>query len=224
MILSVHQPQYIPWLGYLDKIAKSDVFVYLDSCQYKHREFQNRNRIWTKNGELWLAVPVLVKGKRDQLIKDVEINQDSDWQKSHWRSLEMTYKKAPCFEVHREFFQKLYLERTWTRLIDLNICITEYLLQHFKIQTEIKIESSVGSAGLSNERILDICQRLNAHTYLSGAGAKTYIDRELFKQANIDLIFQDFKHPRYSQFNHSDFTPYMSSLDYIFNTDKALSF
>lgn len=222
MKISVHQPQYIPWLGYLHKIANSDMFIYLDSCQYKHREFQNRNRILTKNGELWLAVPVLVKGRRDQLIKDVEINKESDWQKSHWRSIEMAYKKSPYFEEHREFFQKLYLEKTWSFLIDLNISITEYLLKHFSINSEIKIESQVGSKGLSNERIIELCKKLGADIYLSGAGAKVYIEEGLYQKERISVEYQNFEHPHYEQFNNSNgFKAYMSSLDYIFNTNKT---
>lgn len=218
MILSVHQPQYIPWLGYFHKIAASDVFIYLDSCQYKHREFQNRNRILTSNGELWLAVPVLVKGRRDQLIKDVKINQDTDWQKAHWRSILVAYQKAPCFEQHREFFQKLYLEKKWTKLMDLNIAIIDYLLKHFKINTEIKVESHVGTSGVSNERIINLCTKTNCDIYLSGAGAKVYIDSKLFSDSNIRLEYQCFNHPRYAQFNNKEeFKPYMSSLDYIFN-------
>lgn len=225
MILSVHQPQYIPWLGYFEKIAKSDIFVYLDSCQYKHREFQNRNRILTKNGELWLAVPVYVKGRRDQLIKDVQINQDNDWQSAHWKSILMTYQKAPFFEQHRNFFQKIYTEKRWTFLMDLNISITEYLLKHFEINTSMKIESQIGSSGMSNDRIIDLCKKIDASVYLSGAGAKAYIDKDLFVQADIALEYQDFKHPVYEQFNNiNEFLPYMSSLDYIFNTDKPFRF
>lgn len=221
-VLSVHQPQYIPWLGYLEKIANSDIFIYLDSCQYKHREFQNRNRILTNNGELWLAVPVLVKGRRDQLIKDVMINRESDWQKSHWRSIEMTYKKAPHFEEHREFFQKLYLEDKWTSLMDLNIYITDYLLDHFAIKTNIAIESEIGSKGLSNERIIELCKNTSSDIYLSGAGAKVYMDERLFEKNGITVEYQDFHHPVYDQFNNkSEFLPYMSSLDYIFNTNKT---
>ena len=217
-ILSVHQPQYIPWLGYLDKIKNSDIFVYLDNCQYKHREFQNRNRILTKNGELWLAVPALVKGKRDQSIKEVKINNDSDWQKEHWRSISLAYSKAPGFTRHVEFFDGIYTNKKWTFLLDLNVAIIEYLLKQFEIKTPIKFESALNTSQTSTERIIEICKKTESDIYLSGSGAKAYMDEKRLSDEGIELRYQQFEHPVYKQFNNkSEFMPYMSSLDYLFN-------
>lgn len=217
-VLSVHQPQYIPWLGYFDKISQSDLFVYLDCCQYKHREFQNRNRILTANGELWLAVSVLVKGRRDQIIKDVEINQDSDWQKSHWKSIFTAYAKAPCFKSHASFFEDIYLHKEWKYLIDLNVTIVDYIMKQLKIDTPIKLESDIGTSDVSTERIIELCKKTESGVYLSGAGAKAYMQEERFVQEDIELQYQNFKHPEYQQFNNKeDFKPYMSTLDYLFN-------
>ena len=123
MILSVHQPQYLPWLGYFDKVADSDLFVFLDLPQYKKREFQNRNRIKGPQGEIWLAVPVLSKGKFEQPIKDVEIDNSQAWQRSHWGSLEQNLKKAPYWKDYADGLKPFY-EKRWDRLCELNLELT----------------------------------------------------------------------------------------------------
>src|ERR1035437_9913354 len=105
MILAVHQPQYLPWLGYFHKIANCDLFLFLDDVQYKKREFQNRNRIKTPSGDLWLTIPVITKGHFTQNIKDVQINKEEKWESQHWDSIVQNYSKAAHFAEHKEFFQ-----------------------------------------------------------------------------------------------------------------------
>ncbi len=128
MIVSVHQPQYIPWLGYFDKIDRSDCFVFLDQVQYKPREYQNRNKIRTKDGSIWLTVPVISKGMGRQKICDVKIDNSSDWQKRHWQNLKTWYGRAEFFKDHFMFFEEVYAER-WEKLIDLNVHIINFILR-----------------------------------------------------------------------------------------------
>jgi len=144
MILSVHQPQYIPWLGYFDKIDKSDCFVFLDQVQYKPREYQNRNRIRTKNGWLWLTVPVISKDLGRQEICDVKVNNDTNWQKKHWESLKSCYNKAPFFKEYYRFFESVYSAK-WEQLIELNIHIIKYLLKELNIEIPLYYESEIGT-------------------------------------------------------------------------------
>jgi hypothetical protein len=214
----VHQPQYIPWLGYLHKIAQSDLFVYLDCCQYKHREFQNRNRLWTPNGELWLAVPVQVKGKREQAIKDTMIDNSQKWGKSHFDSVRHTYAKAPQWHAHAAFFEETLCAKTWDRLMDVNTAITAYFLEQFGIATPIRLESEIGTTHESTERIIELCKKTGADCYLSGNGAKAYLDEARFAQEGLRLEYQHFTHPVYPQFNNNgSFQPYMSALDAMMN-------
>jgi len=216
--LAVHQPQYIPWLGYLHKIAQSDLFVYLDCCQYKHREFQNRNRILTSNGELWLAVPVQVKGKRDQAIKDTMIDNGQRWGKSHFDSMRHTYSKAPYWRDHALFLEEALCGKTWDRLMDVNIAITAYMLEVFGIATAIRLESEIGTTGESTERIIELCKKTGADGYLSGNGAKAYMDETRFAQEGLFLTYQHFTHPVYPQCTgKGSFQPYMSALDAMMN-------
>lgn len=220
MTLCVHQPQYLPWLGYFDKIIKSDCFVFLDKVQYKHREFQNRNKIRTKDGWIWLTVPVVTKGLRGQAVEDVEIDNSFKWQDEHLKSLKSWYSKAEFFKEYIGFFEKTYLEKSWGKLTDLNIHIIKYILEQFNIDNPIYLESEIGTACSATERIIELCKKLKATKYLSGQGGKDYLDEKLFAQEGIELLYQEFKHPVYRQCfskDENDFLPYMCVVDLLFN-------
>lgn len=219
MILSVHQPQYIPWLGYFDKIAKSDCFLFLDRVQYKPREFQNRNKIRTQEGWIWLTVPVVSKGKARQAICDCTIDNTFPWQRQHLKSLKVWYAKAKFFAEYFPFFEELYNE-SWEKLVDLNVHIINYILKQLSISKPIYFESQLDISRQRTDRIIEICQKLKADTYLSGIGGKEYLEEEKFAQAGIRLIYQNFIHPVYHQqfmVDENDFIPYMSVLDLLFN-------
>ncbi|MCX7661285.1 MAG: WbqC family protein [Candidatus Omnitrophica bacterium] len=219
MIVSVHQPQYLPWIGYFHKILKSDAFVFLDCVQYKTREFQNRNRIRTDKGWIWLTVPVITKGKRQQKISEVLIDNSSPWQRKHILSLETYYRKAEFFERYYPFFLETY-QRSWKRLMELNVHIISYILKELSINTNIYFESEIGTNSTGTERIIQICKKLNAEVYLSGIGGKDYLNEERFKEEGINLVYQDFKHPIYTQQfmrNKDDFVFNLSIVDLLFN-------
>ena len=219
MRLSVHQPQYIPWLGYFDKIAKSDCFVFLDEVQYKHREFQNRNKIRTKNGWIWLSVPVESKGKGRQRIRDIKIDDTFPWQHKHKGSLETWYGRAPFFKEHFPVFQEIF-EKKWEKLKDLNVYIIEYILKILNIKTPIYYESGLDIKSTKTDRIIEICRKLKADTYFSGIGGRQYLEEDRIKRAGLDLVYQEFRHPIYKQQfmkSKSDFIPYLSIIDLLFN-------
>ncbi len=219
MIVSVHQPQYIPWLGYFDKIAKSDCFVFLDCVQYKEREFQNRNKIRTKDGWGWLTVPVVSKGMGRQKISDVVIDNGFAWKKQHLKSWEVWYARAPFFKGHSAFFEKIYTTE-WDKLSQLNIFITQYVLEMLGIEKQILFESALQTTTTKTDRIIEICQKLKADVYLSGAGGRDYIEEDKFKAAGIELRYQDFIHPVYrQQFSASgkDFISHLSVFDLLLN-------
>ena len=219
MIVAVHQPQYIPWLGYFDKIDKCDCFVFLDNVQYKHREYQNRNKIRAKSGWMWLSVPVVYKGHSSQKVAEVVIDTSFDWQKKHWGSLVSDYGKAVFFEEYRPFFEAVYAKK-WERLIDLNIHIITYILKQLKIEKPLYYETAIGTTTQATDRIIEICKKLSADTYLSGIGGKVYLEEEKFTRSGIKLTYQNFAHPQYhQQFVTKDdpFLRYMSILDLLFN-------
>jgi hypothetical protein len=222
MTLSVHQPQYLPWLGYFDKIAKSDCFVFLDEVQYKPREFQNRNKIKTKDGWIWLSIPVKSKGKGRQKICDIKIDNNFSWQNQHKGSLKTWYGHAPFFRDYFPFFEQIF-ERKWEKLVDLNVYIIEYVLKQLAITRPIYFESALDIRNTKTDRIIEICQKLKADTYLSGIGGREYLEEEKFSQAGLKLLYQDFHHPVYKQQfmkSETDFLPYMSIVDLLFNAGK----
>ncbi len=219
MILSVHQPQYITWLGYFNKIDKSDCFVFLDNVQYKEREYQNRNKIRSKDGWMWMTVPVISKGLGHQKICDVQINNDFDWQIDHLKSLKTYYNKSPFFRQHYPFFEGIYTIK-WEKLVDLNIHIIKYILEQLGIETPLYYESEIGTTSQATERIIEICKKVKADIYLSGMGGKNYLKEEQFSQVGIKLEYQNFIHPVYHQQymqEESFFLPYMSIIDLLFN-------
>jgi hypothetical protein len=219
MILSVHQPQYIPWLGYFDKIAKSDAFVFLDTVQYKAAEFQNRNKIRTQDGWMWLSVPVKSENKGRQRICDCLIDNDTDWKSQHVKSLRVWYARAEFFGKTFPFFEDLF-SRDWLKLSDLNVHIIRHLLTCLGIQKRIYFESELGTTVTKTERIIELCKKTKADTYLSGAGGRDYLEKDKFSREEIKLLYQDFKHPVYHQQfcdEQSGFIPFMSSIDLLFN-------
>ena len=223
MIFSAHQPQYLPWLGYFDKIAKSDCFVFLDRVQYKHREYQNRNMIRARDRSIWLTVPVLSKGLRHQLISEVRIDRSVDWQGRHWKSLKAWYARAPHFKEYAPFFEDTFTGRRWDTLMDINVYLIRYFLEQFEITTPLYFESELGTGQTGTERILEIAKKLNVQAYLSGAGGKDYLEEQRFIQEGVELRYQNFVHPAYEQQcapGKNDFIPNMSALDLLFNEGR----
>jgi len=219
MVLSVHQPQYIPWIGYFHKILTSDVFVYLDNVQYKPREFQNRNRIRTKDGPIWLSVPVVTKGLGRQNICDVRIDNSVDWRQEHLKSIRACYGRADFFAKYFPFFEDIY-KKSWDSLSELNIEVTNYMLKEMSISTDIYFESKLGIMSKKTDRIIEICGKLKADDYLSGIGGKDYLEEDKFAASGIKLTYQQFRHPEYRQQfmkDGRDFMPYMSAIDLLFN-------
>jgi len=217
MTYAVHQPSYLPWLGFFDKMARCDVFVFLDNVQYKHREFQNRNRIRTKDGTMWLTVPVTFE--QGALIRDVRIDNSRDWRQEHLKSLKAWYGRAPFFDTMFPLFDSLYGQE-WERLIDLNVATVRLLCQEFGIATRTVFESALGIGAVKTERIVHIGRALGADTYVSGAGGRAYLDERLFKEAGQRLVYQEYAHPRYRQLfmkSDGDFVASLSGVDLLFN-------
>jgi len=215
MNIAIHQPQYLPWLGYFDKITDAQSFVFLDNAQFTKGDYQNRNRIRTRDGWIWLTVPVITKGRFGQSLNEVQINNKVRWQHKHWQGLKINYNGAKYFKEHIPFLDAVYFKR-WERLVDLNVFIVKYILSYLGIERKIYFASQLKVDGNSTDRLISICKCLNADTYISGTGAYDYIDAAKFAKENIKLNFQNFTHPAYNQL-YSPFIPYMSTMDLIFN-------
>lgn len=221
-ILSAHQPHYLPWLPYCCKIAKSDHFVLADDVQYKTNNFINRTRIKNTRGAQWLTVPVLTKGKRSQLIKEVKIVNERNWRRIHRQSIFVNYKHAPFFDHYFHLFDQLY-QKSWTYLLDLNVATIELLQHCLHLSTPSVLSSDLSHSKDRNQRIIDMVTELNCNIYLSGPSGKKYLDQVQFKNAGINIFFSDYKQQTYRQ-QFGEFIPNLSALDLLFNEgDKALT-
>ncbi len=214
MIAAVHQPQFMPWLGYFDKIVRSEIFVLLDNVQFKKNEFQNRNKIKTAQGWMWLTVPVLYK--YPEQIDEVKINNGIDWRKKHLKTLAINYRKAPYF--HDLFPEmELFYAGDVQSIAEVNRESVFVLLRMLGVDRRMAIASALGHLPEEpSERLAAICESLGADTYLSGAGGRTYLDLEPFTKRGITVKFQAFNHPVYPQL-YGDFIPNLSLLDLLFN-------
>ncbi len=214
MMVAVHQPQYLPWIGYFHKIDQADVFVLLDTVQFKKNEWQNRNRIKTAQGWQWLTVPVLYR--YPHLIQEVPINNKVHWQHKHRQAIISNYKKAPHYDLLEPFFAEIF-SSAWEIISQLNIEVVRRLTGILGIDTPLYVASELGAFPEDpDERLISISQHFGAETYLAGAGGREYMDLKKYDKAGVQVIFQDFRHPVYDQL-FSEFEPFMSVIDLIFN-------
>ncbi len=217
MIVAGHQPNYLPWLGFFDKMRQADVFIIEDNVQYERQGFTNRNRVLTVDGVRWLSVPIK-HAKRPLLINEVKIasKAESDWRKRHWLTLKHSYCKAPYWGDFADFFEATY-QQEWTRLIDLNMHIIRGVMGFLGINKPLILSSTLGAEGKKTELVIAQCKKVGADAQLAGAGCKDYINGDRFRQEGIKLIFQDFNHPVYPQI-YDGFVSNLSVVDYLFCT------
>ena len=217
MVVAVHQPHYLPWLGYFDKMDRADVFVVLDTVQFEKNGWQNRNKIKTARGWQWLTVPVV--HRFGQRLDEVSIAHQPEWRKKHWTALRTNYGKAPYFGSHSSFFADVY-QRQWERLVDLNLYLISYLTEALGIQAKIEQASTMNLSEQPSQRLVDICQALGAEAYMAGIGGKRYMDLSRFEQVGVRVGFQAFEHPVYRQL-FGGFEPNMAVVDLLFNHGPA---
>jgi WbqC-like protein family len=214
---AIVQSSYIPWKGYFDLIAYSDVFVLFDDVQYTKRDWRSRNQIKTPNGLLWLSIPVQVKGKYFQKISEVEV-ADSMWAKNHWNSIRHAYHKARAFEQYESMFMKAYSDASaMTNLSEINEMFTRLICNCLNLKTEIRRSEEFELQEDKTEKLVGICEQLGANKYVSGPAASSYIDSSKFESKNIELTYFDYSnYPEYDQL-YPPFEHTVSVLDLLFN-------
>ena len=217
--VAIVQSNYIPWKGYFDLIAAVDEFILYDDMQYTRRDWRNRNKIKTPEGVIWLTVPVKVKGKFTQLIRETEID-GSAWAEKHWQSLVHHYQRASCFQEISLWLRPLYLKANYTQLSALNRVFIEQVCAYLGIRTVISNSWDYALADGKSRRLADLCLQAGAAEYISGPAAKGYIDEQEFTDAGIKLSWFNYEgYPEYPQL-WGDFTHYVSIVDLLFNCGK----
>ena len=221
MIVSAHQPAYLPWLGYFEKIARADVFVHCDSVQFERHSFINRNKIKTQHGELWLTIPVKLENHHFSEFRDIEINRTSLWVKKHLRSIFINYKKAPRFDIVYEKIVDLFMQDELTQNLDGVLWRQlQFWLDELKITTPIVRLSSLDLGEFKkSDLVLEICKKLKATKFISGALGRDYLDLKAFANHGIEVEFQSFVSPVYNQL-WNDFIPNLSIIDYLMHEEN----
>ena len=216
MILTAHQPVYLPWIGLFQKIALADKFCFFDNVQYQTKDWNNRNKIKFSNGEAkWLTVPVKRSGYLEKSFLDIKINNEVPWRRKHWKSIEMNYSKAKYFSLYVDGLKGFY-EKEWDYLVDLNYEMLLYLLENLGLNVQVVRMCNWSFKGRKSNLVLDMCLQMEADVYIFGMLGEGYAKRENFLKKGVVPYFQHYKHPEYRQL-HGQFVSHLSIIDLLFN-------
>jgi len=223
MKCAIHQPQFLPWLGYLHKIVSCDVFVFLDTVQFKKNEFQNRNKIRVGDESRWITVPVSFNF--GDTIRETKISDTTNWRHKMKSTLEQNYRKAPYFEEYSGNLFNL-IDKKWNDLAEINIATVKWFMEAFDIRTRIIVASEMRKDGDDDvnssptDRLISICRDVGADVYVSGQGGKGYLEEEKFDKSDIKLEYQNYLHPEYRQcytYRKEMFHSNLSAVDGLLN-------
>ena len=225
MLVAIHQPNFLPWLGYFDRMVNADLFVLLDHVQFERRNYQNRAQIRLEDEARWLTVPVVQLSQKERIVEKRVDNPEGDgprwWGPNSFQTLRYAYRKAPHFELYAPRLREI-LETRWEKLVDLNIATLEFVRDALEIRTPMIRSSTLTVEGQRSELLLDICRQVGGSAFLGGmGGSRTYLDNEAFAAANMGVVWQEFHHPQYPQCGTAPFIKGLSALDVLFNCGPA---
>lgn len=216
-VVAIHQPEYLPWLGFFKKMMNVELFVFLDDVQFRKKGWQNRNRIRINDGTTLLSIPVHTHSYPK--INEVTIDNEKNWSMRHKKSILYNYARAPYFGEIKDFIESIF-EKKFQYLVDLNTEIIKFIMNELEIKSKIVFSSELEISKKGSDRVLDICKAVDADHYITGTfWAESNLRVEEFKKSNIDVEFQKFQHPTYKQI-HGEFIPEMSIIDLLFNEGR----
>lgn len=217
MIMTIHQPEHLPWLGYLNKASKADLFVILDSVQFEKNYFQNRNRILGTNGIQWLGIPVSLAGHMNASIAETKIsNVDAKWKDKYLKTIQMSYGKYPFFnDVYPMIEDSIMMDTSY--LCEINLRIIRNLFDKLGFNCDIVRSTELNVSGLKSDLILQICKCVGANSYIAGPTGRDYLKVDEFNKEGISVFYNDFIHPVYEQRKSREFISHLSSIDLFMN-------
>ncbi|MBA3499632.1 MAG: WbqC family protein [Myxococcota bacterium] len=216
MIVTNHQPQYFPYLGFFHKVENADLLVVMDDVQFLERGFQHRNYIKMQTGKQWITVPVVQE--RGQLISEVKIDPTQNWRRKHWAALQTNYSKAPYWKQLSPELEAILVAGGHTTLVALDVDLMKWAMKILGITTPLRLASELAPTGAKSEYHISVCKLVGADTYLSGAGGKLYMDMALFEATNVGVTFQTYAAREYPQlYPQHGFIPDLAVVDAIFN-------
>lgn len=219
MIITIHQPEHLPWLGLFNKISKAETFVILDNVQFEKNYFQNRNRIMGTNGVQWINVPTCTKGHLDSDLANTEISylgKNAKWRDTYLKTIQMSYGKYPFFQEVFSILEDAIRMET-DLLCDINISIIKGFANKLDIHPKYVRSSDLNVDGSKSELILDICKSVGATVYIAGPSGRDYLDVNSFEESGITIKYNDYVHPTYPQRKSKDFETNLSILDLLMN-------
>jgi hypothetical protein len=221
VIAAIHQPNYIPWLGYFFKIAYATTFVFLDIAAFSPSgSFVNRNSIKTPGGAAWLTIPVMTSGRFGQLISEVKTDCRNRWARRHMSTLRSNYGRAPYFKETIALLEPHYTAVTEnTSLAGFNIGLIRSIVEHLGISAQFTRASDLNVSGHKTDLLLEICRTVRAKTYLAGTGAKCYQEDAKFEEAGIGTVYSPFSQHSYSQ-RFGEFVENLSIVDVLMNCGR----
>ncbi|HEY3249786.1 MAG TPA: WbqC family protein [Ignavibacteria bacterium] len=216
MICTVHQPNYLPYLGFFEKAYRSDVFILYDTTQFKKNDWQNRNKICTPKGWEWITVPVVHEfGLK---IMETKINNPQNALTKNWRTIQTIYGRAPYFRMYSSILEEIYSTK-YEKINELNCSLITTIAVFLGLKTKFVRSSELPAIeSKSTQALIDLCKLVNADTYISGSEGINYIDMDLWNSSGLKLLFQKYEHPVYKQFNNPVFQSHMNVLDLLFNS------
>ena len=213
----IHQPDFLPWLGYFHRLTGADLFIALDHVQFvtgTSRSWTHRDMIKTPQGAKWLSLRVQ-KASFGTPIRDIQLAPGEDWRRDNLNLIQENYRKAPYFAKVFPRLEELYARPT-LNMAEMNLASLDLLEDVLDVRTPRLISSQMSPQGSSTAMLVDLLQKAGATRYISGQGARAYLDQNMFAQAGIELVWQAFRHPLYPQL-HGEFLPMLSSVDALFN-------
>lgn len=212
MILGAHQLNYLPYPGLISKINFVDKFIYLTKVQFEKKSWQSRNKIINGEKELLLSVPI--KKNDFYNIGDIEINNETNWKKKHFRSIEKNYKNSSFYQKYMKFFEEIF-SYDWHKLSELNVYILNFIINELNIKTEIISDRNFEFTKKKNEFLIEMCNLTNSDTYISNLGSQEYVDLNLFKKNKINHFFINYNEFLYPQ-NTKKFVSNLTIFDMLF--------
>ncbi len=219
MKVAISQSMYFPWIGLLEQVSLADKFIHYDDVQYS-RGFYNRVQLKTVNGSKWITVP-LSNHHRGQRIDEIQIDNQANWRSQHKDILKQAYLKAPYRDEMLALVDEVF-SKSATSLSDISRESILALVRYFKLDTKVQFMSSsdMNIPGASSQRLHDLCIAAGADVYVTGHGARNYLDHDLFERSGIKVEYMKYNMTPYPQ-HHGDFTPYVSALDLVANCGQA---
>ncbi len=222
-VVAIHQPNFLPWLGFIDKFVRSDVFILLDDVQFpkKGGSWTNRVRLLVGGKPAWITVPIDRSYHGTRRIDEMVIKDQFDWRGKILGTIRMSYGRAPCFQEISPWLERLINHPT-SSLAEFNVAALDSLVRGFGWRADkFVLGSSLGVTASATERLVELAKAVGGTTYLCGGGTDGYQEDDLFPAAGIELEYQEFDHPDYPQFNTPELVPGLSVVDLLMNCGFA---